>query len=130
MGASECAVAILYQAIDSNAGTASIMSAGRSSSAAGPPQTPGCGSSLTTSAGSSSSYAPMAPAALSPAQMLGVGLAWKVAPAERRRPWEVPLKGCSPSKTEKILTLAMDKLVVDAKKADTQPRLMKSDGKS
>ena len=110
MGGSECPVAILDQAIDSNTGTASIMNAGSNSSAAGPEQTPENGSSLITSVGSSSSDAPMAPAA-----MQGGGLAWVVATAERKRHWEVPSKACPPSKTDNILTLAMDKLAVEDK---------------
>ena len=65
VGVSECSVAILDQAFDSNSGTALIMGVGSSSSAAGPPQTPGGGPLLITSAGSSSSDAPMAPAELS-----------------------------------------------------------------
>ena len=66
VGGSECSVAILDQAFDSNTGTALIMRAA-----------------------SSSADAPMAPAELNHVQMLGGGAAWEVPKAKRHRSWEV-----------------------------------------
>jgi hypothetical protein len=90
VGVSECSVAILDQAFDSNTGTAEIMSAA-----------------------SSSADAPVARAMqkLNPVQMLGGGADWEVPPPKRHKEWEGKNPAYKESKVDHLVTTAMDRLL-------------------
>jgi hypothetical protein len=97
VGGSECSVAILDQAFDSNTGTAVIM-------AAGPPQAPWGGPPWIAWHGPPQ----LLSAGLSDFQLEGGGAAWRVPKAKREERWEAGLNDYKKSKTHNVLTQAMD----------------------
>ena len=101
-GGSECSVAILDQAFDSNTGTAVIM-------AAGPPQAPWGGPPRIAWHGPPQSRS----AGLSDLQLEGGGAAWRVQKGKRVERWELGSSDnyYKKSKTHNVLTTAMDNIV-------------------